>query len=99
MPDILIYGDTIRSPELRHEVHVSIPDPFLYPERGDRRVVILHSLEVPRLRQDAPDLETIPPARLGSDELHSQGRQGWEVMLELAAHGCREARVSEPTHP
>ena len=39
MTDILIYGDTIRSPELRHEVHVPIPDPFLYAEKGDRRIV------------------------------------------------------------
>ena len=35
MPDILIYGDTIRTPELRHEVPVAIPDPFLYAEKGD----------------------------------------------------------------
>ena len=33
MPDVLIYGDTIRSPELRHEVPVPIPDAFLYAEK------------------------------------------------------------------
>jgi len=99
MPDILIYGDTIRSPELRHEVHVSIPDPFLYAERGDRRIVILHSLEVPRVRQDAPELEIIPTERLGSDELYSQGLQGWEVMLELAVRACREVGITQATVP
>ena len=50
MPDVLIYGDTIRSPELRHEVPVPIPDPFLYAEKGDRRIAVLHSLEIPRVR-------------------------------------------------
>ena len=30
MPDVLIYGDTMRLPELRHEVPVPIPDVFLY---------------------------------------------------------------------
>ena len=34
MPDVLIVGDTVRSPELRHEVPLSVPDPFLYAEVG-----------------------------------------------------------------
>ena len=38
MPDLLIYGDTMRSPELRHEVPVLIPDAFLYAEKNGRRV-------------------------------------------------------------
>ena len=32
MPDVLIVADTIRSPELRHEVPLPVPDPFLYAE-------------------------------------------------------------------
>src|SRR5437667_203398 len=84
MSDVLIYGDTMRSPELRHEVPVPIPDPFLYAEKDERRIVILHSLEIPRVREDAPDLEILPLEKLGSDELFTQGLQGWEVMLELA---------------
>ena len=84
MPDVLIYGDTIRTPELRHEVPVAIPDPFLYAEKDDRRIAVLHSLEIPRVRQDAPALEIMPLEQLGSDELFTRGLQGWEVMLELA---------------
>ena len=34
MADVLMYGDTYRMPELRHEVPIGIPDPFLYAERG-----------------------------------------------------------------
>jgi Xaa-Pro aminopeptidase len=97
--EILIYGDTIRSPELRHEVHVPIPDPFLYAEKGDRRIVILHSLEIPRVRQDAPDLEIIPLEQLGSDELYSQGLRGWEMVLELALRACREVGIEHATVP
>ena len=40
LPDVLIYGDTIRSPELRHEVPVAIGDPFLYAERDGVRHVV-----------------------------------------------------------
>jgi Xaa-Pro aminopeptidase len=99
MTDILIYGDTLRSPELRHEVHVPIPDPFLYAEQGDRRVVILHSLEIPRVRADQPELEIIAPEHLGSDELYSQGRQGWEILLELAVRACRELGITSAAVP
>ncbi len=99
MPDVLIYGDTIRSPELRHEVPVPIPDPFLYAEKGDRRIAVLHSLEIPRVREDAPDLEIVPLEELGSDELFSQGGQGWEVMLELAVRACRKLGIESATVP
>ena len=37
MPNVLIVGDTVRSPELRHEVPVAIGDPFLYAELDGRR--------------------------------------------------------------
>jgi Xaa-Pro aminopeptidase len=99
VPDVLIYGDTIRSPELRHEVPVPIPDPFLYAEKGDRRIAILHSLEIPRVREDAPELEIIAVEQLGSDELFSQGLQGWAIMLELALRACRELGIEHATVP
>ena len=60
MPDVLIYGDSVRNPELRHEVPVPITDGFLYVEKGERRVVVLHALEIPRVRGEAPELEIVP---------------------------------------
>jgi Xaa-Pro aminopeptidase len=97
--DVLIYGDTVRSPELRHEVPVAIPDEFLYAETGDRRAVIIHSLEIPRVREEAPQLEIVPIEQLGSDELYSQGKQGWEIELELALRACRELGIERATVP
>jgi Xaa-Pro aminopeptidase len=99
MTDIIVYGDSIRSPELRHEVRVPIPDPFLYFEKGDRRIVVLHSLEIPRVRQNQPELEIIPPEQLGLDELYSQGLRAWEVSLELALRACREVGIVSATVP
>jgi Xaa-Pro aminopeptidase len=99
VPDVLIYGDTIRSPELRHEVPVAIPDPFLYAEKGDRRTVLLHSLEIPRVREDAPELEIVPIEQLGLDELLAEGKQWWEVELELAVRGCRELGIRRAAVP
>ena len=99
MTDVLIYGDTMRSPELRHEVPVPIPDPFLYAEKGDRRVAILHSLEIPRVRQDASGLEIIPLEQLGIDELLAQGKPYWQSELEIALRACREVGLEQPAVP
>jgi Xaa-Pro aminopeptidase len=99
VPDLLIHGDTVRSPELRHEVPVPIPDAFLYAEKGDRRVVILHSLEIPRVREEAPQLEIVPLEQLGTDELFAQGKQAWEIELEVAVRACRELGIERATVP
>src|SRR5689334_16314155 len=97
--DILIYGDSIRTPELRHEVPVPIPDPFLYAEKGGRRVAVLHSLEIPRVREDAPQLEIVPLESLGTDELYGQGLEGWQIELEVAVRGCRELGIERAVVP
>ena len=99
MADILIYGDSIRTPELRHEVPVPIPDPFLYAEKAGRRVAVLHSLEIPRVREDAPEVEIVPLERLGTDELYAQGKQGWEIELEVVLRACRELGIEQATVP
>ena len=40
MTDVLIFADTVRSPELRHEVPVAVPDAFLYVERNGMDALI-----------------------------------------------------------
>jgi Xaa-Pro aminopeptidase len=99
VPDLLIRGDTVRSPELRHEVPVVIADPFLYAEKDGRRAVIIHSLEIPRVRESAPELEIVPIEQLGADELYGEGKKGWEVDLELAVRACRELGIERATVP
>ena len=99
MPDVLIYGDTVRSPELRHEVPLVIPDGFLYLEKDGRRVVALHSLEIPRVREDAPVLDIIATAELGEDELYAQGLQGPAITLEVIVRACREVGIQAAAVP
>ena len=60
MPDVLIYGDTMRSPELRHEVSVPIPDPAKYVwQPGEVELelhedgILIRSLRKPRASWDA----------------------------------------------
>jgi Xaa-Pro aminopeptidase len=99
VPDVLIYGDTVRSPELRHEVPLLVPDPFLYLEKDDRRAVAVHSLEIPRIREDAPSLEILPTAELGEDELYAAGKQGREVDLEVLRRACAKVGIERAVVP
>jgi Xaa-Pro aminopeptidase len=99
MTDILIYGDTVRSPELRHEVPLVVADPFLYLETDGRRAVVVHALELPRVRTDAPTVEAIATAELGEDELYGQGLDGDEVELALALRACRRFGISRAAVP
>jgi Xaa-Pro aminopeptidase len=95
---VLIHGDTIRSPELRHEVPLPIPDAFLYAETGDRRAVVIHSLEIPRVRAET-DVEIIATEELGADDLFAQGVPRWEIDQELVLRGCRELGIDQAAVP
>ena len=57
--NLLICGDTETSAALRHEVPLSIGDPFMYLEADGRRVVVTSALEDARIAEAAPDLERL----------------------------------------
>jgi Xaa-Pro aminopeptidase len=99
VPDLLIYADSMRSPEMRREVPIGIPDPFLYVEREGGRHVVLTSFEIDRIR-------TIPGAptphayeEFGYDDLIAQGLPREEVHLEVAVNACAELGVTEAAVP
>ena len=99
MPDVLIYGDTVRSPELRHEVPLVIGDGFLYLEKDGRRAVTMHGLEIPRVRDEAPELEILATAELGEDELVAGGKQGAEIELEIVRRACAKLGIERASVP
>jgi Xaa-Pro aminopeptidase len=86
--DVLIYGDTERSPALRHEIPVAIGDPFPYVEAGGRRVVMTSMLERDRIARAVPDVELVLLEELGWDELIATGMPRFEIELELCARLC-----------
>jgi Xaa-Pro aminopeptidase len=98
VPDVLIFGDTVRSPELRHEVPVTVGDPFLYVERNGTRTVYVGSLEIPRL-SGLDDLDAVPLEELGLDELMGQGLTWREMMPELVLRACRASRIELAVAP
>src|SRR5712675_366336 len=83
MPDVLMFADTFRSPELRHEVPVGIPDPFLYVELDGVKHIQISSMEVPRLAALGL-FELHPSEEYGVDELIASGLSYPEIRAELA---------------
>jgi Xaa-Pro aminopeptidase len=99
VPDVLIYADTNRSPEMRHEVPIAIPDPFLYVERDGARHVVLTSFEIDRVLA-FPGAPT-PHAyeEFGYDDLIGQGLSRDEVYVEVAVNACAALGVTEAAVP
>ena len=98
MPDLLIYADTVRSPELRHEVPVAVPDPFLYAERNGSRHAFVTFFEIPRM-QGLNGLQAEPWEVLGMDELIAQGLSDDELDRELVLRACQRVGLGEATVP
>jgi Xaa-Pro aminopeptidase len=99
MPDVLIVADTVRSPELRHEVPLAVPDPFLYAEVGGRRSVMISSLEASRVNELGLGLEVLTYEDVGSDELFKQGLDAYEFERALILNACRQLGVSAAATP
>jgi len=97
--DVLIHADTSRSPAMRHEVPLNIPDPFLYIEHDGRRSVVITAFERERVAAVAPDIDLLPPEQFGIDELLRGGTPPVEAMLEVYTRALRELGVTEAAVP
>jgi Xaa-Pro aminopeptidase len=99
MPDVLMYADTYRSPELRHEVPVGIPDAFLYAEKDGVKHIVIGSMEVPRLAE-LNLFELHPAEDFGLDELRRAGElSAQEVAKEIAVRGVKELGITSAVVP
>jgi Xaa-Pro aminopeptidase len=98
VPDVVIFADTIRSPELRHEIPHPVPDPFLYVERNEHRHVVISSMEIPVLER-LGGLELHPYEEYGIDELRRSGMRSPEVYDEVAVRALRALGVQEASVP
>jgi Xaa-Pro aminopeptidase len=97
--NILIYGDTVTSPALRHEVPISIGDPFLYLETDGRRAVLTNALEDERIARDAPELERMLEDHLGRDELIGSGLSRGEIERELCVRAVNRLGITQAVVP
>ena len=99
MSSVLICADSTRSPEMRHEVPVAIPDAFLYAQQDGRRVAVVSSLEATRINEADPSIEVLTPDVLGFDDLLTQGVAIDEALLEIYVRACRELGIASASVP
>jgi Xaa-Pro aminopeptidase len=97
--DVLIYADSLRSPEMRHEVPLAVPDAFLYAEHDRSRHVVASSFELDRIKAVAPDLELMPYEEFGLDELYAQGLSRDEIELEVILRAARRFGIERAAVP
>jgi Xaa-Pro aminopeptidase len=98
MTDLLIWADTLRSPEMRHEVPVVVPDAFLYLERGGERHVVITPFEVERV-QGHDGLQPHAVEEFGWDDLVKQGIPMEEVQLGTAVRAVKEFGIEKAVVP
>jgi Xaa-Pro aminopeptidase len=95
---LLVVGDTVRLPELRHEVPLGIPDPFLFADVGGARHVVVSALELERVNGLA-GVVGHPFEEFGYDALIAQGLPIDRVRMEVFVGACRELGVARATVP
>jgi Xaa-Pro aminopeptidase len=96
--DVLVYGDTFRCPELRHEVTLGIPDPFLYAEVGGTRHVVIGAMEIARMSELGLD-QLHPYEEFGSDELIAAGKTYAELRREIPVRAVKALGVEQAVVP
>jgi Xaa-Pro aminopeptidase len=99
MPDVLIHGDTIRTPEARHEVPLAIPDPVLYVERNGDRHVVVGSFEVPRVQELGGAIVPHAPEEFGYDDFLAQGLSRSEAWVQVWLRAAQELGVTNAVVP
>jgi Xaa-Pro aminopeptidase len=99
MADVLMYADTYRSPELRHEVPIGIPDAFLYAEKDGVKHIAIGAMEIPRLAELGL-FELHPSEEFGSDELMRAGGLSYgELRQEVAVRAAKALGITNAVVP
>jgi Xaa-Pro aminopeptidase len=96
---VLLYGDTIRYPSLRHEVPLEIVDPLLFVARDGRVLVLTSSLEAARISKVLPDAELLFVDDLGFYELLADGMSSDDADLETAVRAARRWGIDDAVVP
>jgi Xaa-Pro aminopeptidase len=99
LPGLLLFGDTVRSAALRHEIPIAIIDPVLFAELDGRRFVLTSQLEKDRVRREVRDVEVLDWFAFGYRDLLQGGMSFAEADREAAARAVREIGLDEAIVP
>jgi Xaa-Pro aminopeptidase len=98
VPDVLIFADTVRSAELRHEVPTTVIDPMLYVERDGARHLVLPAGEIP-IVEKVGDYVFHTPDDYGADELRRTSASPAEMLDEIVVRAARALGVERAIVP
>jgi len=96
---LLLFGDTERSPALRHEVPLAIIDALMFCERDGHKIVLTSQLERSRIARVLPEAEILDFFDFGMRELRQQGLSHEEAEREVVARVARHLELREATVP
>ena len=91
--DLLLYGDSERSPALRHELPIAVGDPFLFAEVDGRAYLLTNSLDRVRMAAARADAVLIDYDELGFDQLTASGLPSEQIRLELISRAAAKTGV------
>jgi Xaa-Pro aminopeptidase len=99
MPTLLLYGDTERSPALRHEIPVAIGDGLLFAETDGRRAILTSWLERNRILAVLPDAEILDFMELGMRALAEEGMTRLAASREVVLRAVRQLGIDDAIIP
>jgi Xaa-Pro aminopeptidase len=103
MADVFLYSDTERSAALRHELPITIADPFGYAEVNGKTYILISSLDQERAAAARPEAEVIEWGDVGFHELLESGMPRDQMLIEMISRavariGLKDA-VVDPDFP
>lgn len=99
MPAPLLFGDTIRTAALRHEVPIGIIDPLMWSQLEDRTVILTSRLEQGRIVAVLPQAEILDFFAFGMKELREHGLSHAAAEREVVARVARQLGLAEVVVP
>ena len=99
MTAVVVVGDTVRCPELRHEVPLDVIDTFAFVEVGGQRHVFVAALEAGRLEALGPGLVVHRLEEIGWDEIRLRGGHPLDGECEATVRACRLLGVGAAVVP
>jgi Xaa-Pro aminopeptidase len=99
MPALLLYGDTERSPAVRHEIPLAIGDGLLFAEVDDRTTILTSWLERDRIASVLPEAEILDFNDLGMRTLVEEGMDRLGAEREVVLRAIRRLGIGEALVP
>jgi Xaa-Pro aminopeptidase len=99
MTALLLYGDTERSPAVRHEVPVAIGDGLLFAEVDGRTTILTSWLERDRIAAVLPLAEILEFNKLGMRRLVEEGMTALGAEREVVLRAVRQLEIGDAVIP